>query len=566
MKNLFWIIGLTLFISCTNDDNQVTQQQVQKEKYSLDVSLNPSSSGTLNISSGEYEEGTEVEIIVTPTSGFEFKDWTGDGSGNQNPFKLIMDSDKNIVGNLRQLEIESIEITNPIDTLVISRKHKFEVLGTYSNGTTIDLTSQVVLEVNDDKIILLDDNEFTVGKSGETSIKVKYDELELVEEIFINYFEEIEPHDFLKTPVSNSSIVVPVVIITYLPLKEGKYINQDTYPIKDYGDKIYDNLPVTEVHNWVLSNDIRTKYSIEEGSKYRNYKNSQSNPFVGIKVIKQYNFYEISKLPNPRQTVMTDGDEGWLPNYNDIFESIGLESLVNDHGVKEVWFNSKSLYIPESNMSSKLTGDISNSYRDPDDLPLYDNTYVVYGNFIHRWYGENIHNRGHQLESQLSFIEKDKTQGDELFWNHFIGRNSSLGESENRVLNGRCGDTHFPPNGRSDYDYDNSQNVISDIGDWTPDNSGEKKSVNNQDWKFSRQLPVNLPNFDLMEKYIDLTKINDVGNDPQGGWLIYWFQSIPGENNNIPYERNGNSYKLTNWWELFYNWDESIQNNKTLWE
>jgi hypothetical protein len=26
------------------------------------------------------------------------------------------------------------------------------------------------------------------------------------------------------------------------------------------------------------------------------------------------------------------------------------------------------------------------------------------------------------------------------------------------------------------------------------------------------------------------------------------------------------NYKLTNWWDLFYNWDEAITENKTLWE
>ena len=49
-------------------------------------------------------------------------------------------------------------------------------------------------------------------------------------------------------------------------------------------------------------------------------------------------------------------------------------------------------------------------------------------------------------------------------------------------------------------------------------------------------------------------------------WLTFWSQSIPGENNNIPYLKNGEEYILTNWWDLFYNWDEAITENKTLWE
>ena len=69
-----------------------------------------------------------------------------------------------------------------------------------------------------------------------------------------------------------------------------------------------------------------------------------------------------------------------------------------------------------------------------------------------------------------------------------------------------------------------------------------------------------------MVKYKDLTRSNDVGGDPQGGWLIYWNQSIPGYQNNIPYEKDGVEYTLTNWWDLIYNWDEAVTQGKTLWE
>ena len=68
-----------------------------------------------------------------------------------------------------------------------------------------------------------------------------------------------------------------------------------------------------------------------------------------------------------------------------------------------------------------------------------------------------------------------------------------------------------------------------------------------------------------MVKYEDLTKNNDVGGDPQGGWLIYWFQSIPGENNEIPIIINGESFSIRNWWDIFYNWDDAIKENKNLW-
>jgi hypothetical protein len=591
MKKLLPFVLLVLLISCSKEE----QTPPPPTKYTVSITLNPTDGGTVSPSGGQFEEGTTVSFTVTPSENYIFKNWSGSDTSSNNPLSLTINSNKTLTVNFEKkdtdgdgvtddidqcpdtpsgeevdeygcvLVIESIEIINPLDKLVISRSHQYSVLGRY-NGGSIDLSELISLETSNNYSRISDQNELIGVSSGQSTVKISYNEFEVLNDVEILHYEEVEPHDFLKTPVENSSLIVPVVILTYIPVSHGIYVDQSTYPIRDYGDKIYDDLSIREVQNWVLSNDIRTKFSIEEGSKFRGYKNPYSDPYVGIKVVKQFNYYEIPKTPNLNQTNPSDGDEGWYPNYQEVFDEIDLQYLVEVMGVKEVWFNSKSLSIPESNMSSPSTGDISNSYRVQDDLPIYNNTYVVYGNFIHRWYGENIHNRGHQIESQLSYIEKDKVQKNELFWNLFVGRNSNLLESESRVKNGRSGDTHFPPNGRYDYDYDNIELVLSDIGDWKPDNSGEKVEVNVDTWKFNRELPVSLPEFEMMEKYRDLTQIDGVGGDPQGGWLIYWFQSIPGKNNNIPYTKNGEEFTLTNWWELFYNWDESINNDKTLWE
>jgi hypothetical protein len=53
-----------------------------------------------------------------------------------------------------------------------------------------------------------------------------------------------------------------------------------------------------------------------------------------------------------------------------------------------------------------------------------------------------------------------------------------------------------------------------------------------------------------------------IGNDPQGGWMIYWFQSIPGEDNNLQY----NGLNLKNWWDALYDWDYHYTQSKKLLE
>jgi hypothetical protein len=33
----------------------------------------------------------------------------------------------------------------------------------------------------------------------------------------------------------------------------------------------------------------------------------------------------------------------------------------------------------------------------------------------------------------------------------------------------------------------------------------------------------------------------------------------------VEVESVGKTYKLSNWWDILYYWDESLKNNKTLW-
>ena len=102
-----------------------------------------------------------------------------------------------------------------------------------------------------------------------------------------------------------------------------------------------------------------------------------------------------------------------------------------------------------------------------------------------------------------------------------------------------------------EYDYCNSSNILSDILNWTPQ-GGNTSPVNCETWT---SIKYNIP---AVQYY-------NISND-EVQWLITWFQSIPGFENNIDYVRDGNNFKLSNWWDLFFNWDNAIINDKTLWE
>ncbi|NLW31328.1 MAG: hypothetical protein GXY77_07725 [Fibrobacter sp.] len=63
--------------------------------YTLSVSV-AQGQGTVEPSSGSFENGTDVTITATGSSGYFFDHWEGDLSGNTNPITVNMTSDKNI--------------------------------------------------------------------------------------------------------------------------------------------------------------------------------------------------------------------------------------------------------------------------------------------------------------------------------------------------------------------------------------------------------------------------------------------------------------------------------------
>jgi uncharacterized repeat protein (TIGR02543 family) len=69
------------------------------KQYTLTISANEG--GTTDPSPGThiYDKGTEVAITATPDSGYRFKEWSGDITGENNPIKITMDSDKSIKAN-----------------------------------------------------------------------------------------------------------------------------------------------------------------------------------------------------------------------------------------------------------------------------------------------------------------------------------------------------------------------------------------------------------------------------------------------------------------------------------
>jgi hypothetical protein len=344
----------------------------------------------------------------------------------------------------------------------------------------------------------------------------------------------------LNTPSNpNANIVVPIVVVNYYPTLNGIDVDTKRSPGLGTASPItLDGIKEKTVQFLNL-----TKYGLEQGSKFRGYNNPSQVSSVSFKIVKYINVYEIKKGMMDRP-----GGVVYQPEYIELFTKINLKQLIENEGVKEVWFSLRPISneypvvknenispenfinLPESNMSSP-TGDVSNSVRYQNDLPVYNKTYVVYGYNLETSSANMIHNRGHQIEAQLSHL-------DGKFWGNHSIKTDGYADST------RLGCTHKPPNTTKDYDWNNKSFAMSDIEDWKP-TGGTKKLINSDRWmniNYTPPTPVNSIPYDP--------------NDSQMKWLIFWMQSIPGYNNGIT--------GVNDWWDLFYNWDNSIKNNSKL--
>ena len=447
----------------------------------------------------------------------------------------------------------SIELVSE-DTISISTKYVPKVKTHYSNGFTNVVSLDSLSITSSDNTVFLSNKTYYGSKSGKAHFEIKFKDVSIKDTVYVSEIEEVDLSTlpFLTTPSNpNAKIIIPVVVVNYYPTLNG--IDIDTKRASGFGST--SPITIQNLKNRTIDYLTLTKFGLEEGSKFRGYNNSSQLSNVSFKIVKYVNVYELKRgLKDKQDVYMSDQDKltpVYQPDYYDVFNKINLQSLVEGGGVKEVWFSLRPisseypvvrdslsngitaanfLNLPESNMSSPL-GDVSNSYRMTNDLPVYNKTYVVYGYNLETGPANNIHNRGHQIEAQMSHL-------DARFWGSYSNPTDGYADSTH------LGCTHKPPNTTRDYDWNNKTLTLSDIEDWKP-TGGTKKLINSDRWI---NLRYNIPTLISGYRY-------DEG-DPQYKWLLYWMQNIPAFNNGIT--------GVSDWWDLFYNWEDALRNRKKL--
>jgi hypothetical protein len=299
---------------------------------------------------------------------------------------------------------------------------------------------------------------------------------------------------FAPVSYSPDAMSVPVLLIAFYPASNGRITRSVTGDVD--GD-------VATIRGHVTETTRRLIDALELGSTYHGYKRPDAAACLRYEVAGSIEFLE------PMPTTAKAGHAVPMTDYRAILERMDIEAWV-ERGVKEVWiwgYHGGVLDLWESNLAGPF-GDISNSDRDPADLPVFGRTYTVYHYNYGRGTSEACENHMHQVEALLRHVDED------LFWRRFVG---GVGE-------GRCGWSHYPPNGARDYDWANPKRVATDIEDWSPE-GGPKTTLNADRW----------------------------GGDSLT-WFIYWMQNLPGEANGLTYRGR----PLANWWRFVGEWDEMM--------
>ncbi len=99
-------------------------------------------------------------------------------------------------------------------------------------------------------------------------------------------FEKIDP--YLTTPAPGHLYEIPVVIMRFLPTADG--LNLDVSKAPDFWE--LGEISLQELKARIDLFDKRIKFMLEEGTRFRGYKNAAAISSIGYRVVEYITIYE----------------------------------------------------------------------------------------------------------------------------------------------------------------------------------------------------------------------------------------------------------------------------------
>ncbi len=216
-------------------------------------------------------------------------------------------------------------------------------------------------------------------------------------------------------------------------------------------------------------------------------------------------------------------------NYNAMVDYYDYDTKRNNGVIDEIWVYT----FPFGGMyESQLMGPGAFWYNSPPLAhPGLNKLLSVMGWNYERGVAEALHSLGHRAESAIVQAYGGWNVAPEPTpWDIFTRID------RDHPGKAHCGNIHFPPNGTSDYDYANTNYVVTYADNWKryPILLDQTRTVNRQEWYYP-------------------------GGDYHRGFMRWWFNHLP---------RYTGTYegKLNNWWHYIVDYEEAVTlANSTPW-
>lgn len=260
----------------------------------------------------------------------------------------------------------------------------------------------------------------------------------------------------------------------------------------------------------VLSQNLRNL--LETSSSFHKYQNANATATVNVNVV------ESTDIQGSRPS----GNGDWEQSYQQILSDNNLCQKIHDMDIDQVWVwaDPRTGFDTSPGMEYVISSNKFRNLVQPATIPSQpfcngQDSFVFFEFDFSRTADLALHSYGHYMEGLIGNI-----QGGDLFWLQYSGDNG-----QTYARSARCGNVHFPPNGRYDYDYSNTSRVNSYCESWNPQGTGTKKRFNCTEWGCTQE-----------------------------GYLKWWMQNMPNANNTLTYS----SKTLPNWWDFQVDFDDMM--------
>jgi hypothetical protein len=171
MKNFLILFFITAFVSVDFGNKIKAYKNIetkQQTDYTITVSVSPENSGTVT-GDGVYAEGDQATLTAIPENGYEFVNWTEDGTevSNSTDYSFTVTSDRTLVANFRLKTYQINTYAQPVDggsvtgagtysfdeiaTVSATANTGYEFINWTENGTEVSQQQDYSFSVNADR-------------------------------------------------------------------------------------------------------------------------------------------------------------------------------------------------------------------------------------------------------------------------------------------------------------------------------------------------------------------------------------------------------------------------------